>query len=177
MPKAGGFMPARPQREQAAEVAGRRHQIPLAPHLRAPAELTAAKSHRLLDLRERPLALRLALRIAAPVDKSRLIPTPPGAQWEQAREWLCLSGRRVVCGPAVRCLAALALTAGSLALGCGAPPKAVRAYAGAPRPANEVAVVRPSPGYLNVAAGRVAGIPLSLGSWDWQETPGIALVP
>ncbi len=53
------------ERKEPAEVASRRDEVPFAPHLGASAELTATKPHRLLDLREGPLALRLPSPVAA----------------------------------------------------------------------------------------------------------------
>src|SRR5207245_5131312 len=56
----------RRKREEPAQVAGGCHEVPLTPDIRPTAELAAAKPHRLLDLREWPLALRLAARVPLP---------------------------------------------------------------------------------------------------------------
>src|SRR2546422_4268351 len=62
-----GSRPSRRRtREEPAQVAGGCHEVPLAPDIRPTAELAAAKPHRLLDLREWPLALRLAARVPLP---------------------------------------------------------------------------------------------------------------
>jgi hypothetical protein len=51
------------ERDEPAQIAGGGHEVPLAPDLRATAELTAPKAHRLLDLREGALALRFAAEL------------------------------------------------------------------------------------------------------------------
>src|SRR5213594_2376374 len=56
----------RRKREDPAQVAGGCHEVPLAPDTRPTSELAAAKPHRLLDLREWSLALRLAARVPLP---------------------------------------------------------------------------------------------------------------
>src|SRR3989442_10503184 len=56
----------RRKREAPAQVAGGCHEVPLAPDIRPTAELAATNSHRLLDLRAWPLALRLAARVPLP---------------------------------------------------------------------------------------------------------------
>jgi hypothetical protein len=66
---------------------------------------------------------------------------------------------------------------------CGAPPKLVRTYPGAPRPSEQVAVVRAARhgivglGKLNIAAIRVDGTPVPTGRWIWQAPPDIQLEP
>jgi hypothetical protein len=79
---------------------------------------------------------------------------------------------------------ALALIVATLALACGAPPKVVRTYAGSPRPASELAVVRSARhralfpgGALNVATLAVDGTPVPTGSWIWQAPPDLELEP
>lgn len=80
-------------------------------------------------------------------------------------------------------LVAVVVVAGGLAVGCGAPPKVVRAYAGPERPAADLAVVRAArhgvfPGNaLNIAAVAVDGTPVPVGNWIWQAPPDIELEP